>query len=171
MTGRLHHRGLCKHCAADTVLTELLTGPDGNIPAELQPLLTTLMAGEPRQLLEWLGKRGRRPGNPTTAELLRGLATGECAISHDALDARSSKQIEHLRSVLVYAGVLPPRHECVAALQRWITAKLDTISSKDDQLVLRSFITWHCLLDCGTAWIRALRRHRKSTVCAIASAP
>ncbi|WP_433678745.1 hypothetical protein [Nocardia sp. CA-119907] len=47
--------------------------------------------------------------------------------------------------MLVYAGVLPPRDERVAALQRWITAKLDTISSKDDQLVLRSFITWHCL--------------------------
>ncbi|MFR9769303.1 hypothetical protein [Nocardia sp. SC052] len=73
------------------------------------------------------------------------MATGEYAISHDALDARSSKQIEHLRSVLVYAGMLPTRDEHVAALQRWITAELNTISSKDDLLVLRSFITWHCL--------------------------
>lgn len=145
MTERLHHRGLCKRCAADRALTELLTGPDGHIPAELLPLHTALMAGDPGQLLEWLGRRGRRSSNPTTAELLRALATGECAISHDSLDVRSSKQIEHLRSVLVYAGVLPVRDEHVAALQRWITAKLDTIGSKDDLLVLRAFITWHCL--------------------------
>lgn len=145
MTERLHHRGLCKRCAADRALTELLTGPDGHIPGELLPLHTALMAGEPGQLLEWLGRRGRRSDNPTTAALLRALATGECAISHDALDARSSKQIEHLRSVLVYAGVLTARDEHVAAMQRWIAAKLGTISSKDDLLVLRAFITWHCL--------------------------
>ncbi|MFD3458316.1 hypothetical protein ACFWVM_01260 [Nocardia fluminea] len=50
-----------------------------------------------------------------------------------------------LRSLLVFAGVLPERDEHLAALRRWTTAKLAGIDAREELLVLRAFITWHCL--------------------------
>ena len=142
---RLHHHGLCERCAADRILASLLSAPDATIAPGLEPLRTTLTATDPRALLNWLSKRGRKPSNPTGAELLRALATGECPLTHEALDTRSNPQIEHLRSLLVYAGVLPARDEHLAALNRWITATLASVPAREDALVLRAFITWHCL--------------------------
>ncbi|MFF7941545.1 hypothetical protein ACFZC5_17680 [Nocardia gamkensis] len=142
---RLHHHGLCKRCAADRILTEILAATDSDLGRTLQPLHAALVATDPRAILEWLGKRGRRSSNPTGAELLRSLATGRLPLTHEAFDAQSTPRIEHLRALLVYAGILPERDEHLAALNRWTTTTLAAIPNHRDLLVIRAFVTWHSL--------------------------
>ncbi len=81
---RLRHHGLCHRCACDRELTALLCGADGVITAPLQPVFAALMASSNHaRVLDWI-----RHGT-TAVVTLRQLATGECALDHDALEART----------------------------------------------------------------------------------
>jgi hypothetical protein len=63
--------------------------------------------------------------------------------------------LEHLRSILVSLGTLPPRDEQMILLERWITRIIDERSDPEQQQVLRRYGIWHLL--------RRLRRHVEDT--------
>lgn len=66
--------------------------------------------------------------------ILREFAAGVRSVSHTALDELpDGKQVEHLRSVLVSLGTLPPRDEQMVRLERWITR-----SSPNDLIPINS---------------------------------
>jgi hypothetical protein len=109
----------CTRCNLRQRLRALLANHDGEVRAGLRGLHDNLAGSDqPNLVLAWLNKT-------TIASVLREFGTGQRAVSHAGLDELPpSKPIEHLRAVLVATGVLPPRDEHLARLERWIARTL-----------------------------------------------
>jgi hypothetical protein len=135
--GRLH-TGRCARCTVRQRLHELLSTDDGNIQPELQPLYHALAATErPATVASWLDKSA-------APRILRGLAGQR--VTHEAVDdLPASKTVEHLRSILVAAGILPARDEHMVRLERWITRTIADRADPEEQHLLRRYAVWHLL--------------------------
>ena len=84
--------------------------------------------------------------------LLAGLGDGSIHYTHEALDALpASTAVDHLRGVLVTAGVLPPEHRIAERLQAWLGTRLADVDDGPDKDLVRQFARWHHL--------RLIRRH------------
>lgn len=69
----------CAPCELQRRLTDLLADQSGTIHPQLQPVFESLMAAPRAQSVHyWLTRSSSRP------DLLRAMATGEMAISHEA---------------------------------------------------------------------------------------
>jgi hypothetical protein len=145
-TGRLR-TGRCARCTTSQRLRDLLSDRTGQIRPELQLLYQALTAAErPATTMAWL--------DSAAPDLLRALAAGE--LTHHALDdLPPGKPVEHLRSVLVALGTLPPRDEQMARLERWITTTIAGRSDPGEQRILHRYAVWHLL--------RRLRRRAGDT--------
>ncbi|MDP9402953.1 MAG: hypothetical protein M3P85_06380 [Actinomycetota bacterium] len=88
--------------------------------------------------MDWLG----RPGS---GHLLAQLFEGTIGLSHGALDDVGSKAADHLRCLLVAAGVLAERDEALVRLERWIDAQLLGIGDAEDRHLVEAFATWEVL--------------------------
>src|SRR2546430_3528552 len=94
----------------------------------------------------------RRPPRPPlfpytplfrSAGVLRGLDAAD-QVTHAALDELpDGKPVEHLRSVLVAIGSLPPRDEHMARLERWITHMVAQRHDADERKLLHRYALWH----------------------------
>lgn len=132
-----HHRGrLCARCALRDDLHVLLGGvPTG---AGLLAFVDALCASDrPESIIVW--KRSSK-----VQDLLRGLGDGSIPVSHEGLDAVSSKQAEHLRALLQHHGLLPQRDPYLPRFEQWIDAKLDELPD-DVRQPVQHFATWHHL--------------------------
>ncbi|WP_445520819.1 hypothetical protein [Streptomyces sp. NEAU-174] len=135
---RLHHRGLCPSCALADLLDHLLADPDGTVPSRLGPVAACLMRGEPTPTLRWLQTH---PGPPAA---LKALATSGEPVTHQLLDGlRPAATVAYLRAALVADGVLPPRDEQLATLERWLPRELARLETAADRQAVHSFATWH----------------------------
>ncbi|MBC9719742.1 hypothetical protein H9Y04_45590 [Streptomyces sp. TRM66268-LWL] len=137
---RLHGHGLCHTCAAADQITQLLTGPDGAVRAELAPLLAALQASAPKAVLAWLRRS-------TPRALLACLAHDTGPITHEYLDQLPHHQraVQHVRSTLVAAGALERRDEYLISLERSLAKALAEVEDPGDRKLIRSFATWHHL--------------------------
>jgi len=137
-TGRLH-QGRCARCAVDRRLRDLLGDATGEIRPELRALYQALTGAErPGTVVSWLGNSA----GPTA---LRDLGTGK-PLTHGLLDGLpAGKPVEHLRSVLVSIGTLPPRDEQMTRLERWVAATINGRSDPDEQQLLHRYAVWHLL--------------------------
>lgn len=142
---KLYERGRCDQCTLVRRATELMAGPDGNVPAPLTGVHAAIVASAvPRKALNWL-----RAG--AGAPILAAIASGTMPLSHDALDAHPrSRAADHVRQMLVTHGALPARDEDLARLERWIDDVVAAMSRVEDARLVRRFTTWHVL--------RSLRR-------------
>jgi len=131
----------CWRCRLADVVTDVLAGPDGAIPARLRPLAEAIMAmPRPNSGYVWLRK------NPRVRALLRGLATGEVALTHEALDTLPNPTtVDYVRGLLITHGVLPARDHYLAAFERWLTGKLDQIADVDQRRLIDRYARWHLL--------------------------
>jgi hypothetical protein len=78
-----------------------------------------------------------------SASVLRGLDAGE-QLTHTALDdLPDGKPVEHLRSVLVAIGSLPPRDEHMARLERWTTHIIAARPDTEERKLLHRYALWH----------------------------
>lgn len=146
---RRYRRGMCVSCAAPELLVERLTGPDGTMHPDLQPVFDVLAGTPAMTLWQWLRK-------PAVLPVLRELAQAEGPVTHATLDALPySRSIYHLRSVLVTSGVLAPRDEYLARLDSWVTTILPSIGNPDDRQLVTTFATWH--------YLRRFRRSKNDT--------
>lgn len=132
-----YYRELCPACSLRRPLNDLRAE---GVPAhvrQLEPFLETLeRSPNPLTIIQWLHKPGQAP-------TLRRLASGEVAISHEALDGLDrGESTEHLRAALVHSGVLPARDETLAKLGLWIAERLETVEPGEDRATLRRFATW-----------------------------
>ncbi|MFF2852996.1 hypothetical protein ACFVT5_42960 [Streptomyces sp. NPDC058001] len=98
------------------------------------------MASNHVRVLDWL-----RQGN-TAVSVLREIATAECSLDHESLDARTDKAVEHLRAVLVAADALPQRDEQLVAAERWTAAAVAAIADPSDRHTIQAFATWTHLI-------------------------
>lgn len=130
----------CWRCLLISKTESLLAGPDGIVPASLAPLataITTMPSANSGHA--WLS-------NSEVADLLHRLARGELALEHTALDELpAGRTIEHLRGLLIAQGCLPARDPHLAGYERWLAAKLDTISDPDQRRIIDRFARWHLL--------------------------
>jgi hypothetical protein len=134
-------RGRCWWCVLAELVTGVLAGPGGQVPAHLRPLADGLVSlRRPQSGVVWLRR------SAITRETLRDLAHGRIPCSHAALDAAgANRAVEYLRCLLVRYGVLPPRDRRLADFQRWAAAKLDAIGDAEHRQLLERFLRWRLL--------------------------
>lgn len=130
--------GPCARCALQKRLRQLLGGSTGEIRPELRALYDNLAGIErPASVLGWLD-RSDAPA------VLRTVAAGERPLTHGALDELpEGKPLEHLRSMLVATGALPPRDEHMARLERWVTRTIAERTDPDEKRLLHRYAVWH----------------------------
>ncbi|WP_259334440.1 hypothetical protein [Streptomyces anthocyanicus] len=138
---RLFHFGRCRRCAGERHLRRLLTPPDGRPRPELDQIAAALLDHNPRRALLYTRE------SKEAARLLNDLASGACALSHEALDARSAGHrrdlaVDWFRSVLVAAGLLPVRDEYLARLERWIDYKTAALDDPDHRQLITAYARW-----------------------------
>ena len=139
VTAGEHER--CWWCVLTGLVTDVLAGPGGRVPARLQPLADGLVSmSRPQSGVVWLRR------SVTTRTILQDLAHGRIPCSHAALDAAGAdRAVEYLRCLLVRYGVLPPRDRRLADFQRWAAAKLDGIGNAEHRRLLERFLRWYLL--------------------------
>ena len=137
----------CWRCLLTSMTRALLAGPDGIIPAGLEPLAAAICSmPRPNSGVTWLRT------NPKTRELLHALGSGTVELTHEALDGLpASHTVEYLRGLLVTSHALPLRDRRLATFERWLKAKLEGIEHGEHRQVVERFGRWHHLRD--------LRRH------------
>ena len=142
---RLFERGRCAYCALSRRATELLTGPDGDVPAALAAVRDAIAASDPPfAALNWL-----RTG--AGAPILAALASGTMALTHEGLDTHPrSRAAGYVRQLLVAHGALPERNESIARLERWIATTVAGIGDPEHRRLVHTFATWQT--------VRRLRR-------------
>jgi hypothetical protein len=135
--GRFHHRR-CARCSVTRRLHELLADDTGTIPADRQVLYRALAATQrPATLSAWLDRSA-------APQMLRELAGR--AITHQTLDELpTGKTVEHLRSILIAAGILPTRDEQMVRLEHWVDAAIAERADLEEQHLLRRYALWHML--------------------------
>jgi len=146
----LFKKACCWRCELIDQMSQLLAGPDGAIPDELQPLndAVTSMA-RPNSGVTWLR-------NPAVRTLLQGLGTGQIPLTHKALDdLPSSRTVEYLRDLLTAAGGLPGRDRHQADYEMWLDTKARSIVDEEQRSLVVRFGTWHHL--------RKMRRSKSDT--------
>jgi hypothetical protein len=137
--GRHYSPGKCAHCVLDDRLRDLLSGPDGTISPQLQPVHQALAtARHPRGVIRWLV---RSPN----AKLLAQLAAAGESLSHEMLDELPPGRHEYyVRQLLVTTGVLPERHDDLERLPVWLDKTLTAIPVEHARLI-RPFTHWFLL--------------------------
>ena len=126
-------RGICEWCHLAEVLDGLMDGP-----IDLSPLRTKLLeAARPDRLIIWLYDAPPR-------KLIQALNTGAIPLSHQGLDSFVHRvAADHLRALLVAAGVLPARDERLAHFDRWVAERLAEVAATETDLkLLQQFATW-----------------------------
>ena len=134
------HVGRCARCTLDKRLRNLLGDEHGEIRTELLSLYRSLaMARCPGTVSSWLDSSATPP-------ILRDIKTRPRPLTHETLDELpASKPVEHLRSVLVATGALPPRDEQMARLERWITTTIAGRDDRGERELLHGYAVWHLL--------------------------
>lgn len=129
----------CARCSLDRKLKEIFTSPGGTSP-ELDRLRAALVrVDRPDNALTWLTRKGVR----TT---LQDVASGHRTLTHETLDAMPlSSTLNHLRSMLVAAGALPPRDERLTDLEVWIDQAVAERTAPEHQRALHGYAVWHHL--------------------------
>ena len=139
----------CARCFLRQRLTVLLTDPrTGVIHDQLVPVYDALMAGHrPQSTLTWLSKPGT-----VAPTVLRGLATGKLAISHDTFLHQLPLDRRHcyIRDLLSATGVLPPHAPAIERITPWL-AQIAASLAPEHAEVLNRYAHWHVL--------RRMRQH------------
>jgi hypothetical protein len=142
--GKLHGGRRCTRCTLDDRLAELLGDGTGQVRPELRPLHQALVAMDnPLTGLTWL----YRPHVPV---FLRGLATGEIPLTHEAFgELEPWRAAEHLRDLLMGCGLLPGVDKQILLFERWLRTFLPGIADPGHARTVRQFATWQVL-----PWLR-----------------
>ncbi|MCL6737491.1 hypothetical protein [Streptomyces neyagawaensis] len=131
----------CSRCVAKDRVRNLLSGEDGTVHPQLQPLAEQLGAAqEPWSVITW----ARRSDS---ARMLAGLAAQHQEITHEILDGLPQDwRTLYVRELLVAAGVLPKRQENFARLRLWLNDTLAGLPPHQAR-VIRPFAEWGILRD------------------------
>ncbi|MGH2929152.1 MAG: hypothetical protein ACRDL8_13190, partial [Solirubrobacteraceae bacterium] len=103
--------GRCVRCTLEIRARALLGPPGGTFEALYRAIVS---AENPYSVCNWLRSSG-------PASILADLVSGRLALSHEALDALPARRsADHLRHLLVAAGLLSPRNDDLVALEEWV---------------------------------------------------
>ncbi len=137
---KLYTRGYYARCTLARRTDELLADRSGIVPSALAAVRDAIVTtSTPRTALNWLRKGAG-------AAILAALAHADIALTHEALDAHPTRRAaDYLRAVLVAHGVLPPRDEPLARLERAIAGLLARVCDGADRRTLTAYATWRIL--------------------------
>lgn len=143
---KLYEKNRCARCSLRRRAAELLSGGTGQVRSELAAVFEAICAARtPRSALNWLR-------NGAGAGILADLAAGRLAATHDALDRHQRRRpADYLRQMLIAGGVLAPRDEELARVERWLADLLAAIEIPEHRRLVQAFATW-----------RVMRRLRRS---------
>ena len=125
--------GECEHCRLRSQLERLTVGS-----VDLSALVEQFCAVDRADsVLIWLRQ-------PHAQQMLKDLAAGNIALSHDGLDQIAQRHAaDYLREVLVVAGLLEARDLGLARYDRWINEHLhEHVPHPDDRRVVDQFVRW-----------------------------
>lgn len=136
----LYQRARCYRCYFKIQLKSLLDDGSGDVSPELRPLFDALVAMKRAESgYQWLR-------NPRVRTLLSGLSRGDTELSHAGLDGlEPSRSVEYIRDLLMQVKALPHRDRHVAAFERWLPKKLDSVPDEELRRVIDRFARWHLL--------------------------
>lgn len=130
---------LCHRCVLADELDTLLSG---TAIAGFDRLRQAILAADnPQQIRrKWLA-------DPTVTDVLGQLAAGNAALEHASLDrlAPPSRGREHLRALLVAAGLLPDIDRTAERLETAALPLLEKIGDPADRVIVRAWLTWQVL--------------------------
>lgn len=126
----------CARCVLTDRATALLSDQPGGIRAELRPVLSFLLTrDDPRTTLSWIS---RSKGT----SILRGMAQGETAVSHDGIDTfPPTRPREYIRDLLVSSSVLAPVPRELRNTLEWIDRFLSDLAGPDRHTLL-TYTRW-----------------------------
>ena len=128
--------GCCVRCALAIPAAELTGGPEGQLRAVYEAIVA---APQPYSAHNWLRCS-------VAAELLGEVATGQLALTHEALDAHPARRgADYLRHLLVANGVLPAHDDALVRLEAWVGKRLANVEDQAQRRLLRSYATWRVL--------------------------
>ena len=148
-SGHPYGHGRCAYCVLADKVTELLTGPDGAVAPELEPLAEAFTRVRlPFNAIHWIRQS-------PAAGLIKHLVAQQRPITHDLLDELPpGHSLHYLRQILVQTGILPQRDEDLERVPAWLEHHLAGQPPGHARLV-RPFLHWSLL---RRARSRAARR-------------
>ncbi|MCZ0982355.1 hypothetical protein O1L60_35135 [Streptomyces diastatochromogenes] len=155
---------LCERCTLSSRLTGILEDGTGRPNPRLLPLHDLLVGMDrPKGRLVWLN-------NPQVPALLRDLATGNIALTHEAIQQVTNwRTAAYLRDLLMECGVLPRQDRRLLFFQRWLAERLAATTDPEHERLLRHFAHWHQLrklrakVDIGPLSVSTVSEHRQQT--------
>jgi hypothetical protein len=125
----------CLRCRLNDRITDVLTGPNGQISDDLLRVKEAVLAVDnPRSGHIWM----RSPA----VQVLRDIAQERLPLTHEALDGlRQTASVVHLRDLLVSLGLLPYRDPFIAKIESAITKRAAALSSENSK-TLRAYGKW-----------------------------
>jgi len=128
--------GRCVRCTLE-IRARLLIGAPGG---PFEPLYRAIVsAPRPYSVCNWLRTSG-------PAGILGELVSGDLPLTHDALDSHPRRRsADHLRHLLVAAGLLAVRDDALVALEDWVGRRLGEIADPAHRQQIRAYATWRVL--------------------------
>ena len=138
-SGNPYGHGRCAYCVLADKVTDLLAGPDGTVPPELQPLAEAFTRVHlPFNAIRWIR-------HSPAARILAHLVARQQPITHDLLDEiPPGHSLHYLRQVLVETGILPQRDEDLERVPAWLEHHLVGQPAEHARLI-RPFLHWFLL--------------------------
>jgi len=128
--------GCCVRCALAARAAELVGGREGQFRAVYEAIVA---APQPYSAHNWLRRS-------VAAKLLGEVASGQLALTHEALDAHPARRgADYLRHLLVANGVLERRDDALVRLEAWVAGRLARVEDRAQRQLLRSYATWRVL--------------------------
>jgi hypothetical protein len=129
--------GLCSRCYTANQLRKAFAGPDGDVSAQLKPLVDALSeAKDPRSVAVWLSKSA-------AACKLRQLASAGTEITHAALDELPpSPSLNYIREILVRTRILEIRNEPLERIEPWLEQLLLSYPP-DHARIVHTYALWY----------------------------
>src|SRR6266540_1902392 len=136
--GNPYGNGRCAYCVLADKVGDLLTGPDGTVSAQLQPLVEAFTQVHlPFTAIQWIRE------SPNAKLLARLVA--DRPLSHRLLDELPpTRGLHYIRQVMVQTGVLPQRHEDLERVPSWLEHHLADKPIQHANLV-HPFLNWFLL--------------------------
>lgn len=134
----LYRRGHCWRCELAHQVDELLTHPQtGTINPHLIGLAQAIkQMPRPNSGVTWLR-------SPTVRTVLRQIAAADAIDQHLLASLPVNRSATHIRALLDEHGIAGARLDYRTRFSVWADDKLATLTSPDNQLVMRSYIRWH----------------------------
>ena len=138
-SGHPYGHGRCAYCVLNDRIAGLLTGPDGTVAPELQPLTGAFaQVPLPFTAINWIRQ------SPAAA-ILAHLVAQQRPVTHDLLDELPpDRSLHYLRQTLVQTGVLPQRNEEIERVPAWLEHHMAGKPARHARLV-RPFLHWSVL--------------------------